>query len=207
MGFHSAPNSDEFYFDEATHTYYLHGEKIPSVTQILAALGVLPVPPKATEYHRKKGSLIHLGCEYVDRGTWNEEGTTEELRPYIHAYELFTEEYGFEPELSEHATFSPILRVAGMLDRWGTYHRKTHRPRCLVDFKTGSLDPGHYIQIALYEILLLHREKKTTDARFIVQLQKNGLYRVHEGRSQDKRDALSILNTYQWLKGHNRIGE
>lgn len=199
-------DDDGFFFDPVKHEYYVDGEPVKSVTQILGELGVLPVPPRATRYHREKGSLIHLGCEYVDRGEWSEENTTPELVPYIYGYKKFLKEESFVPVLIEQQVFSPTFRVAGTLDRWGRL-RGAGRCTALVDLKTGVYDPGHGIQTALYELLLLEHKGQefSTDIRMTIQLTKDGGYRKRAGKAKDKNDAISIMNTYRWLQEHNRL--
>jgi hypothetical protein len=194
---------DAFFFDPEAHKYYVDGIEVKSVTQILGELGALPVPPRATRYHREKGSLIHLGCEYVDRGEWSETATTPELVPYIRGYKKFLKVENFVPSLIEQRVFSQLFRVAGTLDRWG----HVNSTRVLVDLKTGAHDPGHDLQTAIYAILLKEYmgDEYNTDFRMTIQLTRDGNYRKRVGKSADERTAVSMLNAYRWLQEHNRL--
>ena len=56
----------EIIFDEATHTYLVDGEEVPSVTTILQPLSMRSysaVNPSVLEYARNRGKAIHEAVE------------------------------------------------------------------------------------------------------------------------------------------------
>lgn len=81
----------DFYYDEATHSYYVAGKKVPSVTFLLAKHGITPsyarVDPQVLAYKAQRGTLVHKEIEdFVLDGV---EGMTPECEYFInHIYPL-----------------------------------------------------------------------------------------------------------------------
>ncbi|MFZ1007701.1 MAG: hypothetical protein WAN65_12745, partial [Candidatus Sulfotelmatobacter sp.] len=126
-------------FDPSTHTYYLDGERVPSVTQILAESGLVDAG-WYTEWSRERGSFVHelsvlLDSQNVSQDTgelWAAvieklgeielsygSDASEEVSAYFNGYRNFRRDH---PEFCdfggiEELVFSPTLKVAGRLDR------------------------------------------------------------------------------------------
>ena len=151
-------------FDEASHIYRWKGEIVPSNTGVLKASGH-GVNPYYTDDGREVGKAVHLACQYYDEGRLEfssletplgaDERTAKlkaKVRGRVAAYIRFREETGFEPDLIEFITFSPELRVAGTLDRTGTFPDNRSR-MTLLDLKGGAEAKWHGYQTAGYALM------------------------------------------------------
>lgn len=200
-------------FDEKEHRFFLDGEELPGVTRILAAMGCYVVPYNATEFHRDRGSAVHLGTAYVDAGAWDPEQTaisvggvrneaeTHKLRGFIRSYEKFVAETGFVAEMVETRVVSERYRFAGILDKYGVAGPERGFRRWLIDLKAGAIAPGHHLQTALYKVALSEMYGKETDETFVLQLDPDGdLGRLRSGNGNDVQRALEAVNLFHWRK-------
>jgi hypothetical protein len=179
-------------FIKDTHAYLLDGQKIPSVTGILKASGLIDfsaIPPFILEKARNRGSIVHAAIHAaldrdLDRASFDRD--FPEYVPYLDAWSSFCEQRRFVPVLTEHRLASRRLRVAGTLDSLGLLDGSA----VLVDWKSGLLEnccPA--LQTAAYHGLAL--EWASEDAalaaflrdhpvvkRYAVQLRKDATFRV-----------------------------
>jgi hypothetical protein len=135
-------------FDHATHTYRVDGRVVPSVTQIIAAAGLVKGSEWFTEESRWRGSNVHLACQYLDEGCLDRSALAPEYVPYVEAYERFKAETGFEPDLIEYSVCDMHGRFAGKLDRTGRI-AALDGP-VLIDIKTGAVQRTTELQTAAY---------------------------------------------------------
>jgi hypothetical protein len=160
-------------FDEVTHTYWLDGKKIPSVTEILKDAGWIDT----TWYKQSgtdRGTAVHEATEFIDRGDLDvEDFKSEPWYGYIEAYMAFKRETGFEPVYIEEQLAHPEWKYAGTLDRIG----KIAGEVILLDIKTGAAANWHGIQLAAYDQAvgsgLYHGPLKN---RRVLRLRKNKRY-------------------------------
>lgn len=157
-------------FDEAAHAYALDGSPLPSVTQILAGLASYGQPIVRrdgwTEAARERGSDVHAAIHLLTLGKLDRSSLTEEIAPYIVAYEQFLRESFFEPMVVETRMASRVHRFAGTLDAVGM------RDGCmtLVDVKSGAYSPWHDLQLAAYAILLEENDFGRVEDALVLQL-------------------------------------
>ena len=97
-------------YDDEFHAYYLNGELIPSVTQLLDKGEYDEVDKKILEYAQDKGTIVHAEVE-----NWlktQEEGFTSELDEFIRLFaehnKLFKEKAIFD--VKTYAVASPQNR-------------------------------------------------------------------------------------------------
>lgn len=187
--------SDRLTFDAASHTYYLDGMGVPSVTQILRAMGLIDfsgVPDYYLLAARDRGSKVHRMLHYYDDGDLDEGGLDPALAPYLTAYRRFRADSGFTPDLIEHPVYSETWKYAGTLDRTG---QMNGRPT-LIDFKSGGLDKWVALQTAAYADCL-----EGCYVRCGLQLRRDGTYRLHQfSDHKDRQIWMAAVALYHWRR-------
>lgn len=195
-------------YDDATHTYRVHGVRRPGVTSILNV-----VPPRARmlammqrsekakadlEHARQLGTAVHAACHYHDEGRLRRDNLDEEVVPYLQAWMRFVLESDFDIVGMETLVLHKTMGYAGRYDRKG--HRRGKPHRVLLDIKTGDpkaacadAQTAAYVEAELSQ--LGHYEPIE---RVSIQLHEDGTYTEHPHR--DRKDfeffkaALVIFN-------------
>lgn len=179
-------------FDAERHAYLLDGREIPSVTQILAAEGIIQ-GQWYTEEGRTRGEHVHLALRYHDEGRLDEATVSDEIRPYLDAWKRFLADTGFIALEIERPFVHAALRYAGTPDRTGWMDGD--RTLSVLDIKTGSPEPWHALQTAAYAVGL----GKRTARRWSVYLRPNGAYRLVQHRHLDDINAwLGLVSVHNW---------
>jgi hypothetical protein len=188
---------DMLELDQENHIYYFNGVKMPSVTQILQAVGMMNVFAY-DEFAKKRGSAIHKATEYFDEGDLDEDSISQLVRPYLEAWKTFRKDTGFEPLEIEKSGCDPILGVAGTWDRFGMLNG------CLTieETKSGTIPRYTAIQTAFYKIIKKYELKEDVPINRIgVELRPNATYRVEEFKNwRDEKIAMSALAIYNWSR-------
>jgi hypothetical protein len=183
-------------FDEESHVGTIGGRIVPSVTGILKAGGF---EPYGSEWHMAKGRAVHLACQYLDEGGLDWSSISDEILPYLMAYELFKKESGFKPTRIEERLFHPTLMFTGQIDRVGEV--PNDKSQWLIDIKSGHPGPYCSLQTAGYNLLL--PVLKYPRKRFGLHLKENGSYSLIEYKdSQDQGIFLALLAIHNWKKNH-----
>lgn len=154
-------------FNEERHEYRLAGVSLPSVTQILTEMSVGPIYPPGP--YKKRGSQVHKATQLVDVGVIGEYNLGSEIEGYVRSYERLFENYPFVWTHTEHATYDPVLMVAGTVDRVGAVWDKP----CVVDFKTGKPGRETGLQLAAYTLMEFPKDYEQI-VRYKVELDKDG---------------------------------
>ncbi|WP_434033677.1 PD-(D/E)XK nuclease family protein [Cupriavidus sp. a3] len=169
-------------FDEASHTYTVDGERIPSVTQILAPLNDLSfIKPDVLAYKRQLGTAVHKATELYDQGELDESTVPEVVQPYLDAWIRLRTELPFEILGMEERVYHPSHRYAGTYDRLVLLDGK----RCVWDLKTGGMFPSYGPQTAAYKNAVEKVSGKRVEGRYTVELRDDGTYRLHEMTDPD----------------------
>lgn len=185
-------NTEDLVFDAESHAYLLDGLVVPSVTQILAAEGIID-GQWYTEEGRRRGDHVHLALRYHDEGRLDEKSVTDEVRPYLEAWQRFISETGFICLHIEQPFADGNLGFAGTPDRTGWMDGD--RVLSVIDIKTGAPEPWHALQTAAYAVGLGKRLAR----RWSVYLRPNGSYRLVQHRSNDDIQAwLGIVSVHNW---------
>ena len=138
-------------FEAAVHAFTWRGQPVPSVTQVLRDMGLASSWFKDDPMYRERGAAVHLACQYIDDGTFDESETHPELLGYTKGYQRFLADSGFVSQRSEVAAYSPGLKVAGITDKVGESNHRTW----LLDLKSGKSAPkGVELQLGLYRLIL-----------------------------------------------------
>lgn len=159
-------------FDEATHTYALNGQRVPSVTGVLG-----PIMPDYSRADPTTGTEVHrLTAEY-DAHALAEGEVPNELRGYLSAWIAFREDNEFHPVHIEERVANTLLRYAGTVDRIGVLGAGGEP--LILDIKTGDPDRWHGAQLAGYVMAAERMGMVARDvSRWGVYLQSDGQYQV-----------------------------
>lgn len=131
-------------FDPVRHVYRVDGRKIPNVTGVLHACGVVD-DYWFTEIARQRGSAVHKATELIDRGCLDESSVDPRLLGYLEAYQNFKDNCRPDWTHIEQRVFDPIHRYAGTLDRAG--HLGATDRLWVIDLKTGA--PQRWVRLQL----------------------------------------------------------
>lgn len=166
-------------FDEATHTYRLDGQVLPSVTQIIRFLNY-DTAENAKSWLRDvaadRGSRVHAYTADIDMGA-EPENYDWDCVGYIQAYKSFLRDYNPQWTHIEAVAGSLELGYAGTIDRIGRIDGET----TIVDFKTGSKIHVDALTAQLHGYTWLAMNNKLCDSmpkRLGVQLKRDGTYRL-----------------------------
>jgi len=199
-------------FEAAAHSYRLplSGVAVPSVTQILSALGISTdfealkgmggSLADAIERKRAIGTALHSDAHSYDDDDLDRETVHPDVRPYLDAWITFRANQHVFPVTRERRLYSPTLGVCGTLD--GIFHRQDAPDTLiLVDIKTGDPESAAArYQTALYQILWEEEHPDLPIAeRWSVQLTPTvGLgYRIHPYTDWTDGDkARAFVTTY-----------
>lgn len=181
-------------FDPETHTYKRDGQKLPSVTTILGAVGIIDSDsPWYTEWHRERGTLTHLATALYDNGQLDDSSVDDELRGYLEAWMAFRMASRCAIVSTELRVDHPTMMYAGTVDRVVVWQGL----KTVIDIKTGPKSPWHALQTSAYAACI-----PGVMARAAVYLQADGKFRADEHKSEnDFQVFASALTLYNWKKG------
>ena len=183
-----------FEFDPETHVYKLGGVRIPSVTQILKDLCLVPDFPAGP--YRMRGRAVHTICELWDRGVALDESQCGETTlGFLSAWKSVSREYGWTWDAIEERLFDPLLLVAGTLDRRGHWNGK----RLILDIKSGGGGREVELQTAAYA-QMAYPETACQALRCKVEIHQDGTYNapVFYDNWQDFTAWQGAVRLWQW---------
>lgn len=197
-------------FDPLCHEYRLpDGQLVPSVTQILSAVGVSvdfeglmamsAERSRQIEAKRALGTAVHADCHAFDDDDLVWSTVDPQVLPYIRAWETFRANTGLLPLTRERKVFHPTQFYCGTLD--GIFEMPTGR-RVLVDIKTGDPeDSGCQFQTAAYHAAYrIDHPDEVIDERWGVQLVPDRAVPYRISPYTDWRDFgafQAFVTTYQ----------
>lgn len=185
-------------FDEPTHTYRYAGKLIPSVTQVLEPLQQLEgIPVNVLAQARLIGTHVHTANHLMVQKRLDWGSLDPVLLGYVSAAKAFLDDTHFQVLRSECRLYHAKLQIAGTLDIFGIWGRKS----CVVDWKTSSqMSRTVGPQTSAYDECLRQNFGGRPNSRYGVQLFEDGTYKVYEYK--DSRDWIvfqSALNVYNFL--------
>ena len=146
-------------FRDEDHTYWLDGQEIPSVSQVLQDMG-FSGSPFYTEASAARGRAIHKATALLDAGH-SPEVVYESLERAevpiktmciegsIQNYAAFREQHpGFKWFKIEEPSANELMRYGATLDRIGL---DEDGEECVLDIKSGLKAAWHPIQLAAYD--------------------------------------------------------
>ncbi len=188
----------EITFTEKPHAIWHGRDRIPTVTQVLGALGFIDTDWFTVE-SRIRGQRVHEATHLLDVGDLNwdslkriEEALGEPIIPYIQAWERFKRETGFIAHIIERPCWNKAYRVGGVVDRVGEFPNDNRDS--VLDLKTmasGSRVPfWTRYQVAGYDEML-PRPGGRHRFRWGVGLKPNGDYVLEQ--FTDINDGIKFL--------------
>lgn len=178
-------------FDHARHEYFLDGPRVPSVTEVLHASGLIDlsqIPSFVLERARRRGSAVHQLVHYFNESDLDWGSVDPEFKGYMDAWIRYATETRLRVLLCEYRIASRRHRVAGTLDLLAIIGDEGW----LIDYKTGDPDDvaadfqtGAYLGMAfewacedprLAQALALYPRWR----RAAVRLRKDGTFAVSE---------------------------
>lgn len=186
---------DSLSFDPETHIYQYKNKVVPSVTQILQAVGIIDysrIDNNILETAMQRGKDVHLATQFLDENDLNWATVGEDIKGYVTAYQKFIEISGFKPEKIETAVVHLEYKYAGTLDRVGTLDGHS----VILDIKTGSMPAWTGIQLAAYAACL-----SGSYQRVGLQLNQDGTFKITTFTNpNDFNLFLSALSIYNWKR-------
>lgn len=89
-------------FIPKSHLYLLDGRPVPSTTQVLSEVGLLPdwskVNRTVLEHRRQLGTAVSACLHFLQEGDLNMATVDEEVKPMLAAHQLFVKDTGFVPD-------------------------------------------------------------------------------------------------------------
>lgn len=178
--------SNEFVFRAEDHTYWLRGQPLPSVTEILKACGLILF--QADDLYLIRGRVIHRCCELLARGILDWSTVDPRVLPWVESYSKFLLHQRWIANAIEFSSYSKNFLFAGTWDADFT-------DGWLLDLKTGAAAKWHKLQIGAYWHLD-GEHRKTRCANLYLQ-DDGSIARLveHSGR-EGWRDFQTFLNYY-----------
>ena len=199
-------------FDPTLHRYTFQGVRIPSVTDILAAM--FPDQWQAverygnSEYVKSRGSAVHACAAFIMRGEGfsfppMDPETQADIDARLDAVRLFKRDMRPEVVLCETPLYHPLHRYAGTPDLVARIDGEL----VLVDWK-GSINAVCALQLAAYSLLLETAGIKVRRA-YAVELRNNGKYQVGKevNLKIETRHWLNERSCYGWRVKNGIIKE
>lgn len=207
-------------FHDVGHTYELDGQRVPSVTGILKASGLIDfssIPPSILGDALARGTTVHQAIHFYnerDLDVREFNGAFPQYANYLAAWIAFCRERRFVAVLNEHRVASRRYQVAGTIDCLGTLDGAG----VLVDFKTGHpKDVAADLQTAAYYGLALEWAEEDADVkaffskyrmvqRYAIRLKRDGTFQVEPYTAwTDYRDFLALVTARQIVANRKRI--
>jgi hypothetical protein len=141
----------ELLFVEETHEYFLEGERLPSVSEILAPLKDFSmIPPDVLEAKRQFGTAIHKMVElYLDYDL-DEDSLTADMRGCLDGFKAWERDEGIVADLRRQTSSIEKRQHHSKLKYAGT--PDIDNPEEIIDIKSRLFDPiSDPLQLSAYK--------------------------------------------------------
>ncbi len=195
-------------FDANAHEYFLDGQLMPSVTQILRDQGLIDlrgIPAFILEAARQRGSAVHQLVHYLNEDDLDWSSVSDAYRGYVDAWIRYRDETNLRVLLCEHRLASRRHKVTGTLDLLC----EIDGVGWIIDYKTGDpalvsadLQTAGYLGLAmewavddsrLADVLNRHQRWR----RGAVRLRRTGTFQAHEYTDPRDYSRFQVL-TAAW---------
>lgn len=183
------PDDSGLTFNEGLHEYRYNNIVVPSVTQIISTymgMDMSHIP----ERYRDRGVAVHKAIELLVKDELDDSTVMSELMPYVNAYKLFQEDYGWEVGASEDKRYHSEMEYAGTIDQLGRF--KDDKKETVLEIKTGQKAKYHQLQTAGYAMLY---DPKRPTPRFTLYVDAEGDYElIPHDNNEDYKAFASLLD-------------
>ena len=207
-----------FEFSESDHRYVMMpgSRRVPSVTQVLDAVGMSPDLSHLDLWYRERGRAIHSAMALHLHGTLDSSTLDERIVTFVDNGRRWLDNIAAVPLVVEHRWVHTELEYGGTQDLFCD----SQLGPLLIDWKSTMMDPSYAVQVAGgYEPLLLDAAtagavavdpQQVIEARIAVVTLKQPMGKTHwcgrHGRggvahADTFRSALDIV---RWRTEHNR---
>lgn len=181
-------------FDEATHTYTLNGEKLPSVTRLLKDAGLVD-DRWFNEQGARRGSFAHSALEFYDHNDLDESTLDPRLLGFLEGWKKFKAESQIEILSIEERVCNEAYWYAGTLDR----RVMMQGEEIIIDVKTGAPMAHHGCQLALYRMCF-----PRPLGGMGVYLSEGGYKIIEYGQLEHMATARAIVTLAAWKRKYGR---
>jgi len=183
-------------FDPETHTYTLDEKKLPSVTEILNAEGL--ILQNNDPWYMLRGKYLHEAVKMHLQGILDPESLDPILTPYFRGFEAFLTTTGFVVQGFETPYYHPQYKFAGTPDIIGELNGKL----TFIEIKTGNPAKWHILQLSAYMELLQSNGIKIQDGAILYL--DDGKYNLRLTTMRELQQGLlvflSALTLYRYKK-------
>jgi hypothetical protein len=174
-----------FVFNDLTHEYFLDGKRMPSVTEIIAA--VIPRAWSPDPWYMERGTANHKAIALHLNGQLDESTLDPRIIGHFTAAKKFLAETGYgrgaiveRPMYSPHGfAGTPDLIAGGKLIDW-----------------KSSIEPTVEFQLGAYSILAALCSGKA----LAVELSEDGKYKIHAfDVKAAQRLWMNLFSVYGWM--------
>ena len=190
-------------FDPQKHLYTLNGQVLPSVTQIISAVGLTEyddVPKASLDVAAERGRIVHECIEWYEHGELDETSIDPELRGYFEAYRRMRTAKMLPDKATELEVphCSPKYGYAGTIDMHFADERWIH------DHKTCKPSPTHGLQLSGYWLMLHPDFNDKPEHLTCGYYTRNAEWTIKE-YPYEPLAWLAILSDYGWRRKNNCI--
>jgi hypothetical protein len=180
-------------FDAETHSYFVDGRRVPSVTQRLQSAGLSPdyggVNPVVLEHARERGIHVEACCQLFSEGTLDEASIHPEAVPYVDAFKRAVRECRIADMRWQVPGYSQDDDTAGTTD----IVCRVNGRDAVIDVKcTYKLDRAYRIQLTAYQ-----RQQSCGRYRYVLHLQKRGTYVLLDCDDEERREGADDEATWK----------
>lgn len=186
--------------EEETHTYWLGGDRIPGISELLRYWGYFD-DTYYTEMGRDIGSAVHAGIHDIEvGGAAAIEFSNVKILHRLDEYVRFKGDKDFRVLYAERILLDPGQRYACKIDLWGQFGDST--TKALVEVKCGAELAWHKLQTAGQRRCLPPEPTR----RFALYLPATGRYSLKEHTDRaDEALVDGLASGFWWNKNHNVI--
>jgi len=183
-------------FDPGKHLYTnARGQLVPSVTFLLKCVGAAPAIPRYASIQKAvaRGRAVHTAIRLFAEGKLDISTVDPRIMGW---FEAFLDWYGtcsLKRARHEVMVIGEGEGYAGTADMIGMNGKAEE----VVDFKTGSEEGWHGIQVTLYALARFHEKRKGMNRR-CVYLKKNGTWTqtIHTDDGVTVRRAMAVVDVF-----------
>lgn len=180
-------------FNPETHSYFVDGARVPSVTQILGEFFPFKGQGEAAERARNFGNAVHKAIELDLNNQLDYVTVHESIIPYLNQFNEAIKKLRYQrlssPELR---LYSKKHKFCGTIDFPGNV---------IVDIKTGGKSPAHRLQIAAYRHLWNNNNPMDKIGKgAVLYLDGSEKTIIEPEQPQDFKTFLDCLNIYNWKR-------